>query len=600
MRPAPVASRRGLLLALVGTLLFGLVAPIGPARAAAPPRTPLVSGWLPSWATQDALAGVEGNADLFADASPFWYTARASNGTTTVSTTVDDGTRAAVMASLRARGIPVIPSVADGSAARAMAAVLKDPAARTSHVVQLVDLVAANGFDGIELDYEKFAFSDGASTWATTRPAWVAFVTELGAALHASGKKLALAVPPMYDGSRTSSSGYWVYDYAGVAPSVDSLRIMTYDYSVSRPGPISPLSFIRRTMSYAVTAFPAERIRMGLPAYGRLWVARRADGTQSITGTCPTGAPLGTTSFTTAASLGYLAARAGATQPILRFDEPTGEMVATFRSTYTGTDAAGAATSCDVDHEAWWVDERGVAARMPLISEFRLAGAAIWHLGGVDAGSWTAMRTFAQTGTPVVAVAQPVATTLAVEVPGLHVAGADLGLAATVTSARGALVGVPVALERRSSGSSKWRKVATVPTDAAGRAAFTVSGLTTTTTWRARVAPSIAWQSAEARGSTKVAPKVAVKASTLTPAPRAKLTLKVALTPKAKSVTVVRQMLVKGKWKTMAKKRTTAKGRATFTFRWPKGPTENTYRVVTKKKGGLVAGASAEFTIRTR
>lgn len=596
----PVASRRALLLALVGTLLVALMAPIGPARAAAPPRTPLVSGWLPSWATQEALAGIEANTDVFADASPFWYTARASNGTTTLSTTVDAGTRSTVVTSLRARGIPVIPSVADGSAARAMAAVLTDPAARAIHVAQLVDLVVANGFDGIELDYEKFAFSDGASTWATTRPAWVAFVTELGAALHATGRKLALAVPPMYDGTRTSSSGYWVYDYAGVAPSVDSLRIMTYDYSVSRPGPISPLSFIRRTMSYAVTAFPAERIRMGVPAYGRLWVARRADGSQSITGTCPTGAPLGTTSFTTAASLGYLATRAGAAPLALRFDEPTGEMVATFRSTYTGTTSDGKPTSCDVDHEAWWVDARGVAARMPLLSEFRLAGAAIWHLGGVDAGSWTAMRTFAQTGTPVVPSAQPVAAAVAVEAPGLHVAGANLGVAATVTSPVGPLAGAPVTLERRSSGSSKWRTVATVPTDAAGRASFTVAGLTTSTSWRARVEASPAWQGAEGLGSTKVAPRVTVKASTLAPAPRAKVTLKVALTPKAKSVTVLRQMLVKGKWKTMAKKRTTSKGRVTFTFRWPKAPTGNTYRVITKKKGGLVAGASQEFSIRTR
>ncbi len=172
---------------------------------------------------------------------------------------------------------------------------------------QLVELVTANGFDGIELDYEKFAFSDGTSTWAATRPAWVAFVTELGTALHGAGKRLALAVPPMYDGTYTSSSGYWVYDYAGVAPVVDSLRIMTYDYSVSRPGPISPLSFIRRTLAYAVTAFPAA---------GSAWGCLPTDGSGrrvGLTGHCrspaparPTPAVPGTTSFTTATAMTYL------------------------------------------------------------------------------------------------------------------------------------------------------------------------------------------------------------------------------------------------------------------------------------------------------
>jgi spore germination protein YaaH len=595
----PLASRRALFLLVVGSLLLGTVGslgPAGPARAADPPRAPLVSGWLPSWATQAALAGVEGNADLFSDASPFWYTARASGGTTTVSTSVAASTRAAVLASLRSRGIPVIPSVADGSAARAMATVLKDPTARARHVAQLVDLAVANGFDGIELDYEKFAFSDGSSTWATTRPAWVAFVTQLGKALHAQGKKLALAVPPMYNGSRSSSSGYWVYDYAGVAPVVDSLRIMTYDYSVSRPGPISPLSFIRRTLSYAVTAFPAERIRMGVPAYGRLWVARRADGTQSITGTCPTGAPLKATSFTTATALSYLASRAGATPPVLRFDDPTGEMVATFRSTYTGTRKDGTPTSCDVDHQAWWVDARGVALRMALINEFRLAGAAVWQLGGVDAGSWAALRSFARSRTP----AEPVATTVAVVAPRRHVAGSNLGLTVRVTSAEGGVIGAPVTLERRSVPSSTWRTVATVPTDVSGRAAFTISGLASTTSWRARVAASSVWRAAEGRASTKVAPKVAVKPSTLSPAPGATVTLKVRLTPKRRYVTVVRQMLVNGAWRTMASKQTNAKGRVTFTIQWPKAPTANTYRVITRKTDGLVAGESPRFSIKTR
>ncbi len=506
----PIATSRGVrpaaILAVVLTLVVGLLAPMNPAAAVDPTPTPLVTGWLPSWATDTAMAAVEGNADLIGEASPFWYTARASGSAVAVSTTMSPATIAAVLASLRARGIAVIPSVADGSAARAMAAVLKDPAARATHVNQLVELATVNGYDGIELDYEKFAFSDGSSTWASTRPAWVAFVNELGGALHGAGKRLALAVPPMYDGTYTSSSGYWVYDYAGVAPVVDSLRIMTYDYSVSRPGPISPVSFLRRTLAYAVTAFPAARIRMGLPAYGRLWTARRADGSPSITGTCPaTGVP-GTTSFTTATAMTYLTSVAGA-PPAVRYDEATGEMVATFAKEYAGLDAGGIATSCVVDHEAWWVDARGVAARMPLITEFGLAGVAAWHLGGVDPDSWAAMRAFAA-GMPFVAV--------------------------------------PI------------------------------------------VAPA-------------VTTLVEARPSTLAPKRGKKVTVTVQVTPR-KSVTVRRQMLVKGKWRTMSTKRTSSKGRATFTFTWPKTKKKatRTYRITSRKKGSVPAGSSTTFTITTR
>jgi 5-hydroxyisourate hydrolase-like protein (transthyretin family) len=180
------------------------------------------------------------------------------------------------------------------------------------------------------------------------------------------------------------------------------------------------------------------------------------------------------------------------------------------------------------------------------------------------------------------------------------VAGSNLGLTVRVTSPEGGMVGVPVTLERRSAPSSTWRTVATVPTDVSGRTAFTISGLASTTSWRARVAATSVWKAAEGRASTKVAPRVVAKPSTLTPAPGATVVLKVRLTPKRQYVTVRRQMLVDGAWRTMATQQTNAKGRVTFTFQWPKAPTANTYRVITRKTDGLVAGESLRFSIRTR
>ena len=508
----PTAGRTswsvGLVAVLVG-LVAGMLAPMNPAAAADPPRSSVVTGWMPTWATSTALAGIEGNSDLVGEASPFWYQAKAAKGSVTVSTSLSDSTRAEVLASLRARGVAVIPSVADGSAARAMAEILKSAPARAAHVAQLVALATTNGYDGIELDYEKFAFSDGSSTWPETRPAWVAFVTELSAALHAENKILALAVPPMYDGTYTSSSGYWVYDYARIAPAVDSLRIMTYDFSVSRPGPIAPLSFLRRTLSYAVSAFPAERIRMGLPSYGRLWTARTSNGSLSITGTCPASGVPGTRSFTTATALTFLESEAGEV-PDMRYDDATGEMVATFSKKYSGTGKDGQKTSCVVDHEAWWVDARGVAARMPLLKEYGLAGVAVWHLGGVDADSWAAMRAFAAR-TP--AVARPAPTT-------------------------------------------------------------STASLTT--------------------------PVVKLKPSTLRPKPRQKVKFRVKIKPATQSVKVKRKARINGSWRTLAVKRTNAKGRVTFTFRWPKSDTSLKYRVITKKRGSLGPGRSATVRLTSR
>jgi len=87
-------GRAGGVVAMVLTLLVGLLGPANPAAAVDPTPTPLVTGWLPSWATDTALAGVEGNADLIGEASPFWYTATASGGSVAVATSVSADTRA--------------------------------------------------------------------------------------------------------------------------------------------------------------------------------------------------------------------------------------------------------------------------------------------------------------------------------------------------------------------------------------------------------------------------------------------------------------------------------------------------------------------------
>ncbi|MGB7981890.1 MAG: glycosyl hydrolase family 18 protein [Candidatus Nanopelagicales bacterium] len=631
-------ARRGSLRA-IGVVALALVmvaaGPGGapaPAAAADPSGGSLVTGWLPGWATSTALPAVEGNSDLMSEVSPFWFTAKASSSSVSVTSSVSASTSARVVASLRARRIAIVPSVADGSAARAMAGILTSSRARAAHVAQLVALVVDNHYDGIELDYEQFAFADGSSTWATTRPAWVAFVTDLGRALHAQDKRLALAVPVIYNGARTSASGYWVYDYAGVAGSVDSLRIMTYDYSVSRPGPIAPLSFLRRTLDYAVTAFPAAKIRMGVPAYGRLWTARKSNGALSISGTCPSGAPPSTRSFTTATALSYLTSIAGRT-PNLRFDQSTGEMVATFAKEYSGKDSAGRTTSCVVDHEAWWVDARGVAARLPLVAQYGLAGVALWHLGGVDRASWDAMRTFAQgtafgpsapssptptpspsptsspSPTPSPTTSKPSSTVVRVTPSTTKPRpGTTVKFRVEVTPKK-----AKVTVKRQMLVRGSWSTMATGQTGSTGRVTFSVRWpkdlvartyrvITTkkgampggrSGTFRLIPDPPV-------KALTATAATVAVTPSTKTPKAGSRITFAVRVSPARKGVTVARQMRVAGAWKTMAEKRTNSAGQVTFAFQWLSGDGTRTYRVLAKKSGSLQAGHSATFALRTR
>lgn len=469
-RPARLTVVLAFLVAL------SLTMPLGPVRpAVAEDNEPLVAGWLPSWATEAATSAVRTNADLFGEASPFWFGARAENGSVRITSSVSAATMISVVATLRASGATVIPSVADVSSAKAMAKLLRSPTARTAHVNQLVALVTAHGFDGIELDYEQFSFHDGYASWAATRPAWVSFVHALANGLHRAGKQLAIAVPPVYASARKHTSGYWVYDYAAIGPYVDSLRIMTYDYSVTTPGPIAPLSFVRKTLAYATTVVPRARIRMGIPAYGRLWVARKASGKRKIKGTCPTSASLANRSFTASTANTYLADFAGSA-PTITFDAAKGEATTTFTKKFSGHKKSGKKTSCTVTFVAWWVDERGVAARLPLVSEYGLAGVAIWHLGGADPASWRRLRSYAQAWSAP--VPQPIGQAPTTITPTVT------AQASTLRPKPGGRVTLKVKLDPETSGvtvsrqqlvKGSWVTKSTKSTDASGRVAFSMT-----------------------------------------------------------------------------------------------------------------------------
>jgi spore germination protein YaaH len=134
-------------------------------------------------------------------------------------------------------------------------------------------------FDGIDLDFEGFAFVDGNTTWPKTAPNWVLFVKELSVALRAQQKLLSISAPYAFNPAE-KQKGYYVYSWAQIASSIDRLRIMTYDYSVAKPGPIGPISWTEKTLQYAISIMPASKVFIGLPGYGRDWIT-------SVAGTCP-------------------------------------------------------------------------------------------------------------------------------------------------------------------------------------------------------------------------------------------------------------------------------------------------------------------------
>jgi spore germination protein YaaH len=258
-----------------------------------------------------------------------------------------------------------------------MAAVLADPTTRRQHIETILEFADDIGADGIDLDYEQFAFADGDATWAATSPNWVTFIRELAAELHDDDRTLTVSIPAVYDPAVSGSRGYWVYDHGAIAQYVDAIRIMAYDYSVADPGPIAPLAWVAEAVDGVSKAVPEEfhdKLVLGVPAYGANWVT-------GTTGTCPPDAE-GKTTVNTRNVL-ELAALRGATPT---YDPTSGEWSFTYDLTVGDT-----ATSCVQSRVVQWVDSEGAAARAEIARRAGWGGVALWALGYDDDETWAAL-----------------------------------------------------------------------------------------------------------------------------------------------------------------------------------------------------------------
>ncbi len=582
-------KRRGAVVAALaaGCLTAGAVAPL---HAAGEPRR-FMSGWLPYWSTATATQSFLTNSDLFSDISPFWHDARWDGSKVYLHNHLSAGAQAAALEKLRGQGVKILPSITDGSGKGRMAGTLASKTKRAAHVQEIVDLVLANGYDGIDLDYETFAFTDGSSTWSQTRPNWVAFVEELAAGLHAEGKLLAVTVPPMYDDDYDSSSGYWVYDYAAMGKHADLLRIMAYDYSVGSPGPIAPLGWVEKVAAFAPTQLPGSKVQLGIPVYGRNWFTGK-------TGKCPVGQEIKTSNYSMTAgnALTSLAGDGVAPDQITR-DAGSGELSVSYSITYKGLDAKGEKTQCVVSRRAFFADAKSVADRVRVARAAGLAGAALWTIGGESADQWPAVRD--AVGVQKDKPAARKGANVKIGAPRFVTRGQAGSFSARVTVDGKPTSGGKARLESNPAGKGGWRIVARKNLPKSGQVVFShrlqKSG-------KFRIAVSSTGTRKAARSmvvKTKVRAAVRVNSSILafTGQP---VRLRGAVTPAGKGVTVVRQRLVDGTWTTLGQTRTRVDG----SYRFSVTPTVKngsyTYRVVSEPFDGYAAGYSSPISFRSR
>ncbi|HVL79955.1 MAG TPA: glycosyl hydrolase family 18 protein, partial [Actinomycetota bacterium] len=246
----------------------------------------------------------------------------------------------------RARGVRVWPLFANGNDPERSRLVMRDPARRREVIDRIGDLAAANGADGVNIDWENLHTED--------KDAFSTFVAEAASAWRSRGLVVSVDVTPLTD---TWSLGNWseAYDRAALGRVADLVVLMAYDqHNRLRPhGPTASLPWVRDAVRALVREVDPSKVVLGMPFYTYEWTD-----------------PARPKAITLRETDRFLAR----TSASVRWDPELGLAVATYGG----------------DRTVWLEDDRSLSLKAALVGGFGLAGVAAWRIGFDTPGAWEA------------------------------------------------------------------------------------------------------------------------------------------------------------------------------------------------------------------
>lgn len=229
---------------------------------------------------------------------------------------------------------------------------LKDENAQNILIENIINTLQEKNYAGIDVDIEYLSKDD--------RDNFTNFIRKLTEALHPLGYEVtvALAAKESEDEEGLLFEGH---DYRALGQYADNLLLMTYEwgYTYGPPMPVAPINRVRAVLDYAITQIPNEKLLIGIPNYGYDWTLPFVEGSAAK-------------SINNVAAVD-LARDVGA---VIEFDE---EAQTPFFKYY------------DVDgneHIVWFEDARSIEAKLKLIEEYDIKGAAYWTIMSKFPQNW--------------------------------------------------------------------------------------------------------------------------------------------------------------------------------------------------------------------
>lgn len=610
-------SKRGItaLVASAAVVAATLVAAPSAASAAQPPR-PIVSGWFGWWASDTSIAAMTSTADgVVGEVAMFWWSFQGAknplclydNGdydaddnwgdplcksATPWTTPKFDRQRK----TLQAAGIKINASITDLSSASKgqLSAYLSKAKNRRAYAKLITESAVKAGVDGIDLDWEVFAFHDDRAGWAQTRDSWVKMIKLLSKSLHTEGLTLWATVP---GGSSTSSdsTGYWVYAWSEIAPYVDRLNIMAYDYSYSVPGPIGPNNWARLVSQSAVQQVGvanAGKVWIGAPQYGRDWPVQSGTG-WVVNDKCPSGwAPsVSPTRGTLTVLQAYALAEREDVKPT--WNPTQGEWSFDYWVPTAGK-VEEKGRNCKVKRSVWFADTESALQRASIVPDQRIGGIAVWEFRDLQADFYSKLADYGRK-------IAPAPTTVSVKAPKSAKHGRLIPIRVETQSRAGVADGAEATLHFIGSGASDVRtQMATMTLGSDGKGVFRVPAQASGS-WVVSVAGSWSRMPSESTPvSTAVRLSVTAQASATTIASGTPVTITGVVSPAAQGLAVaVQRRSAQGEWREVSSVTTGVDGTFTASVK-PTIKGEAIYRLLTPAAQGLEAGVSVRIVLTVK
>lgn len=291
-----------------------------------------------SQAANENVASVIAGTTGLTTISPTWFTIQDTNGniTSLASSAYVDAAHQA--------GLEVWGLVDNFTNQVDTLAVLSNTQSRANMISQLITEAQNSGLDGINVDFEQITeeMSDH----------YIQFIRELS--VECRKNQIVLSVDNYVPGF----TSHYNREEQGIV--ADYVIIMGYDEHFAgseEAGSVASIDFVREGITETLKEVPKEKVINGLPFFTRLWIESSSGLTSQAIGM---------------QEAETVVANAGVTAS---WDEETQQNYAEW-------------TADGNTYKIWLEDEQSLEAKLKVMQEYDLAGAAAWKLGFEKSGIW--------------------------------------------------------------------------------------------------------------------------------------------------------------------------------------------------------------------